>query len=231
MEKQRYITIQEWMTELKLHPSELIVFSIIWGFSQDGRSKFVGSAEYLQHWTGLSRQAVVAILKNLIEKDLIIRLGSPLDKRYVDYQVNIEALEKISKETLQTQDDLSRNLTHTCQETLQTICQETLHHNNREHKIIDNKEIDLPYHSVDFISTWQTLIKQPKWKGKTKDALRLSARKLGEVSEQDAIQMMQNTIMNGWQGLFPIKTNQYGNRNTETNRIHITEKQYGDDTI
>lgn len=43
-----YITIQGWMrTDLKLSGNELIVYAIIYGFSQNKQGEFTGSAQYL----------------------------------------------------------------------------------------------------------------------------------------------------------------------------------------
>lgn len=69
-----YYTVQAWMVnDLGLHGNELALYAIIWGFSQDGRSEFVGSISYIQEWLGCSRQTVVNTLKALIEKGLVVK--------------------------------------------------------------------------------------------------------------------------------------------------------------
>ena len=69
-----YITIVDFMVEdLKLKGNELIVFALIYGFSQDDVSDFHGSLTYMQQRTGLSRQTVVDVLKKLVDKKLIIK--------------------------------------------------------------------------------------------------------------------------------------------------------------
>lgn len=69
-----YITIQNFMVDdLKLRGNELIIFALIYGFSQDGESDFHGSISYIQKRTGLSRQTVVDILKKLVEKKFITK--------------------------------------------------------------------------------------------------------------------------------------------------------------
>ena len=48
-----YITIVDFMVEdLKLKGNELIVFALIYGFSQDDVSDFHGSLTYIQQRTG-----------------------------------------------------------------------------------------------------------------------------------------------------------------------------------
>lgn len=71
----------------------------------------------------------------------------------------------------------------------------------------EEKEPDilLPYNSMPFLSTWKLLIKEPKWKKKTTAALQASANKLAKYDEPTAIQMMENSIAGGWQGLFELK--------------------------
>ena len=69
-----YITIEKWMVDyMGLHGDELLVFAVIYGFSQDGKSVFSGSATYLRVWIGKSKETILSILKSLREKKLIQR--------------------------------------------------------------------------------------------------------------------------------------------------------------
>lgn len=69
-----FITIQAFMVnELKLKGNELLVYAIIWGFSQDGESEFTGSLNYLADWCNTSRQTIITVLQSLCEKQLIIK--------------------------------------------------------------------------------------------------------------------------------------------------------------
>lgn len=67
------------------------------------------------------------------------------------------------------------------------------------------KKVELPYNSENFKTVWETLVKEPKWKTKTVSALQASANKLAKYDEPTAIQMMENSIAGGWQGLFEMK--------------------------
>lgn len=71
------------------------------------------------------------------------------------------------------------------------------------------------FSSEKFITIWQLLISQPKWKKKTNDALQMALNKMAKVDEQQAIQMMENTIAGGWQGIFEIEKNKNSNGNTK----------------
>ena len=67
-----YIAIQGWMvTELGLKNTELIVYALIYGFSQDRRSAFTGKLSYLQEWTQASKQTVISALRALLDAGLI----------------------------------------------------------------------------------------------------------------------------------------------------------------
>ena len=50
-----FIIIQGWMiTELHLSGNELLIYAAIFGFSQDGKSNFEGSRQYLAEWCNAS---------------------------------------------------------------------------------------------------------------------------------------------------------------------------------
>lgn len=69
-----FVNIQYWMVkDLKLTGNELLVYAIIWGFSQDGKSTFAGGIGYLEKFTGAARNTIRKILKQLEEKGYIAR--------------------------------------------------------------------------------------------------------------------------------------------------------------
>ncbi len=69
-----YITIQGWMiSELKLKGNELLIYAIIYGFTQDGKNYFEGSLQYLADWTNSTKESVRKCLKSLVEKKLIVK--------------------------------------------------------------------------------------------------------------------------------------------------------------
>ncbi len=69
-----YIVIQGFMVnELKLKGNELLVYAIIYGFSQEENNVFSGSIKYLCEWTNASRKTIITTLQALVEKDLIFK--------------------------------------------------------------------------------------------------------------------------------------------------------------
>ena len=74
IKSENFINIQGWMVkDLGLKGNELIIYAIIFGFSQDGTSKFAGSLNYLAEWTNSTKQGVLKALKSLVEKGLILK--------------------------------------------------------------------------------------------------------------------------------------------------------------
>ena len=94
-----YITIQGWMrTELNLSGNELIVYAIIYGFSQNKQGEFTGSAQYLADWVGCTRRTIMSILNKLVENGTISKTETVLNnnEKRVSYQAE-RGCEKISQ--------------------------------------------------------------------------------------------------------------------------------------
>lgn len=67
-----FITIQGWMrTELQLTGTTLLVYAIIYGFSQDGESEFFGSQKYMAEWCGCSDRTIRSSLDWLLQHGYI----------------------------------------------------------------------------------------------------------------------------------------------------------------
>ena len=71
---ENYITIQGWMrTKLGLKGNDLLVYAVIYSFSQTENQKFTGSLQYIADWCGATKQGVLKNLKSLINKGLIYK--------------------------------------------------------------------------------------------------------------------------------------------------------------
>jgi predicted transcriptional regulator len=125
-----YIVILDWMvSELGLRGNELLVYALIYGFSQDGESEFTGSMQYVAERVGITRMAVSTIYKKLLSRELIVKREQYIQGvKYCTYRTNFETLSK----TLQGVKNLYRGST----ETIQGGGIETLHNN----KDIENKD-------------------------------------------------------------------------------------------
>ena len=135
MEKDYYIHIESWMVQkLKLSGNELLTYAIVYGFSQDGESMFLGSSKYISYALSVSRPTAIKTLNNLTEKGLIIKSQEKVnDVVFNRYKVNLQAIKKIDnpyKETLQGG----------YKDSLQGGYKDSLHSN--KYKEINNKEIN-----------------------------------------------------------------------------------------
>lgn len=69
---ENYVVIKGWMiTRLKLKGTQLLLYSLIYGFSQDGESKFCGSLKYLAEFAGVTENSARMNLQQLARKGLI----------------------------------------------------------------------------------------------------------------------------------------------------------------
>lgn len=74
MENTNYITIQGWMiNELNLKGNELLLYAIIYGFSQDRESEYFGSQRYIAKSLKISLVTTNKIINSLLDKKLIIK--------------------------------------------------------------------------------------------------------------------------------------------------------------
>lgn len=83
-----FIAIQGWMrTKLNLKGNELLIYALIYGFSQDENSRFKGSRKYIAEWCGCSLDTVDRSLSSLINKGLLAKYPHTDDhgNRLIDY--------------------------------------------------------------------------------------------------------------------------------------------------
>ena len=123
MTQQRYIVIQEWMKDLGLNPSELLVFALVFGFCQDGESDFHGSTSYVADWCGVRREAAARILQQLVDRGLLVKTTNPGYPAHYTTQ-GCAILEGVRKSL------------RGCDNIAQGGCAEIAHDN----KVVDNKD-------------------------------------------------------------------------------------------
>lgn len=74
LKDENYIQISGWMiNKLGLKGNALLVYSVIFGFSQDGETEFTGSRQYICDITGVSKPTVDKILLELQQRGLIVK--------------------------------------------------------------------------------------------------------------------------------------------------------------
>lgn len=124
-----YVNIQAFMVnDLHLSGNELIIFAVIYGFSQDGFSWFSGSRSYLSAWCQASKNTVSSNLAKLCEKGLIEkRTRVENGVTFNDYRV-VQNLVGVYKK-------LVGGVQETCTGGVQETCPHTIEEGNtRENK-------------------------------------------------------------------------------------------------
>ena len=72
MTNENYINIQGWMiNELNLKGNELVIYAIIYGFTQDGESEYHGSMRYISEALKITKGSVHDCIQKLLGKELI----------------------------------------------------------------------------------------------------------------------------------------------------------------
>ena len=71
MENTGFTTIQDWMLNLPLSYREIAIYAIIYGFSQDGETRFEGSLGYLARKTKSTKNTARSALRKLMDEGLI----------------------------------------------------------------------------------------------------------------------------------------------------------------
>ena len=97
MKDTNYYSVQGWMVnKLHLSGNELICYAIIYGFSQEGMSVFMGSLSYLEKWMNATKPTVIKALKSLVEKELIVKQEVEKNNvRLCYYGINEETKESL----------------------------------------------------------------------------------------------------------------------------------------
>lgn len=73
-ERESFFIVPMWVaTELNLKGAEMLVYSIIYSFSQNGTSFFYGSIDYMCRATNLDKSTIMRTLKSLLDKNLIAK--------------------------------------------------------------------------------------------------------------------------------------------------------------
>lgn len=211
---ENYIHIPGWaVTRLGLKGNELLVYSIIYGFSQDGETRFTGSLQYLADWTNSTKQSCIKCLKSLAEKGYITKYEKVVNGvKFCEYQ----AVKLKSMVLNKVEHGIKQSLTGGIKKSLPN----NLDNNTLDNNIVNKKERKSKSKSYDeqiaeytqneelqdalkaFLQM-RSFIKKPM----TEYALKLMLKKLDEFGNTDnaKIAILNQSITNNWQGIFPLK--------------------------
>lgn len=96
---ENYFTVSGWMlNRLELKGIALHVFSIIYGFSQDGESCFTGSLQYLMDFTNASKPTIIKALKELVERKFVIKIENEMNGvKFNKYRANLLVVKEFNQ--------------------------------------------------------------------------------------------------------------------------------------
>ncbi len=89
-----YYVVFRWMTsKLGLTGNELLTYAVVYGFTQDGDTQYLGSQKYLTEAIGCSKNTAIASLEKLTEKELIIKTVETVNGvNFNRYRVNLDRI-------------------------------------------------------------------------------------------------------------------------------------------
>jgi hypothetical protein len=176
------------------------------------RGEMIASVRFLQTRWKWSNTKVVRFLLLLTEEDMVSinkKTGVSVLKvsNYNDFQ-DIGKTKKTQKRQEKDAEKTDKRQTNDTEKTKTRMIK-----NNKECK----EEVILP-HGDNFKSTWKdwnqfrTEIKKPL----TPSMVKAQIKTLAKLTETDAVMCINNSIMNGWQGLFPDKVGQQSKPQQQT---------------
>ena len=201
VKNENFIAIQGWMvTELGLKGNSLLIYAIIYGFSQDGEQVFNGSLQYLADWTNSTKQSVINCLKKLVDDGLLGKNEKNINGvKFVEYYSK-----KLNGVLNKVEWGIKQSLPNNIEDNIE-------HNINKERKKADSYDSVFENKKVDgkLKETFVEFIKSRKLNGKkmTDKALELAidkVRKLGRT-EDEQVRIIEQSIANSWQGIFPLK--------------------------
>ena len=173
MKENNYITIPGFLrTRLDLKGSELIITALIYGYSQDGNSWFMGKTEYIAEWAGITDKNVLRSLKSLTEKGILEKkemfVNNKAKRCY--YRFNFECVELQNSTVAGCQNSTVAG----CQNSTVAGCQNSTVNNNINNNIKKDakasKENPDGFSQADFFNEEKTVKASVKF-GFTPDAL------------------------------------------------------------
>ena len=96
IKNENYITIQGFMiNDLNVKGNELLIYAIIYGFTQAENQEFKGSLQYLADWCNSTKQGVIKALKSLLDKDLIEKQETVFNNvKFVGYVTKFNSIKQ-----------------------------------------------------------------------------------------------------------------------------------------
>ena len=213
-----YINIQGWMvSDLKLKGNELLIYAIIYGFTQDGENRFTGSLKYLADWTNSTKQGVIKCLKSLCDRGLIGKKENVINGvKFCEYYAT-ELTGVLNK----VEYPMQQSLTGGIQQSLPNNLSLYNSNNNQDDKkgskkwngSFDRLIADYANGNGEITELLQEWLKVRKTKraAMTDKAIELNLNKLDRLAAESRMSVpeyLREVIGRGWQAFYPISNYQ-----------------------
>lgn len=198
-----YIPPEVWaIKELSL--AERVLVSEIATLSSDDRVCFASNA-YFAELLGCSRESIKKYLSHLKRSGII-----DISKEQTARTIEIKGYKYLPTEGKKLPSPRVKNYPRKGKNLPSTIYRDTSK-SIEEGVTPKEKEVVLPFNSEEFTNTWQVWLqerKERKYKKYTTRGEQAALHNLQKISgnnEQQAIEIVGQSIAQGWQGLFPLK--------------------------
>ena len=211
---ENYFVVQGWMlSELGLKNNELLVYAIIYGFSQGG-NKFTGSLQYLCDWTNSGKTSVQNCLKSLREKGLIKKEDKIINGvKFCEYYAT-KCWGITQSDMGITQSD-TNNIDNNIDN---TVSKDTGRKKSLYEQCMD--VIDVEFHDAEIkeeLKSYLTVrIKSGRMSARSFRTIVLEINELADTKEQ-AINIIRNATAKGYMKFYPVK--QYAKKNSYRDNI------------
>lgn len=199
IKKGNYITIQSFMVdELNLKGNELLVYAIIYGFSQNGEDKFTGSLQYIADWTNSTKQGILKCLKSLLEKGFIEKKEIFKNNiKFVEYYTT--EFNTIKQSLTENETKLNGGIKQSLTNNINNNIDNNIYINNKENKkYFENQELNEIF--IDYLE-----IRKKMKVVNTDRAVKMLINELNKYDDQTKIQMIEQSIMHSWKSVYPLK--------------------------
>ena len=218
VKRDNYINIQGWMvSDLKLKGNELLIYAIIYGFTQDGENRFTGSLKYLADWTNSTKQGVIKCLKSLCDRGLIGKKENVINGvKFCEYYAT-ELTGVLNKVEYPMQQSLTGGIKQSLPNNLSLYNS----NNNQDDKkgskkwngSFDRLIADYANGNGEITELLQEWLKVRKTKraAMTDKAIELNLNKLDRLameSRMSVSEYLREVICRGWQAFYPINNYQ-----------------------
>lgn len=192
--------------DLNLSGNELLIYAVVYGFSQDGESWYQGSRGFIADWAGCSKDTVSRYLSKMVDSGLLEkRKRVENNQTFTDYRA--VPLDQLNDDMLDV--DVEQSQTHK----QKTATSEQTTVIAIFDKFSDNVGVKQALRDfAEFRRSSRTKL--------TKRAAELTLIDLEKLAPNDPylqIQIIEQSIKRGWRGLFPLK-----DETVQSAKVHVS---------